>query len=688
MVVHIAREGSVAVVTVDNPPVNAQSQAVRQSLLDAAESLDADPGVRAVVLLCAGRTFIAGADVSEFDRPPAPPHLPDVIARIEGAAKPWVAAIHGSALGGGFEVALGCRWRVALEGASVGLPEVTLGLVPGAGGTVRTTRMAGVEAAIELATTGRPIPAARAAALGLIDTVVAGDLRETAIAFAADAPSRPRPPAARDRSVAAPDPGFWARAEADIGRRARGEAAPLAALAAIRRAAEADFDAAMAFERATFLSLRGSDEAAALRHLFFAERAAPRPPELSGVAPRPVARAAVVGGGTMGVGITAALRDAGLPVVLLERDAAALSRALDALRLLYEAAAARGRISPAVADERFAGVSGTTDHAALGDADLVIEAVFEDLAVKRDLFARLGAACRPDAILATNTSYLDPRAIAEGLPGPERFIGLHFFSPAQVMKLIEIVPTPATAPDVLAAGFALARAMGKIPVRAGICDGFIGNRILKASRVPAERLILAGATPAAVDAALGGFGLAMGPFAVQDLAGLDIAAFQRKAARARGETPFAPVADRLAAAGRLGQKAGAGWYDYEPGSRTPKPSPAVEAVIAAAAAELHGGTPPPNRIWPDEDIVDAVLLTMVDEGARILAEGVAMRASDIDLVEVHGYGFPRRRGGPMRWAARRGLAETVARLDALAAAGLTAPASTALRTAAERGGFA
>ncbi len=513
--VTIAREGEIAVVTVDNPPVNALGLALRQGLWEAVATLDADPQVKAAVLICAGRTFIAGADVTEFGKPPVPPHLPELVAWIEGAAKPWVAAIHGSALGGGFEVAMGCRFRVAADGASVGLPEVTLGIVPGAGGTVRTPRLAGVAAAVELITTGRPVKAAKAQALGLIDAIVPGDLRAGAVAFARAALTEPLPSPVSARPVVAPDPAFWAEQEAAIARRTRGETAPLRALAAIRKAAEAPFDAAMGFERETFLDLRGSDQAAALRAVFFAERAAPRPAYLKDVTPLPLRSAGVVGGGTMGAGIAAALRDAGIPVILVERDAAAVDRGLANLKALFEGGVKRGKLTEAQADARLSGVTGTTDYAALADVDLVIEAVFEEIGVKKAVFAELVRVCRPDTVLATNTSYLDPRAIAEGLPNPGRFIGLHFFSPANVMKLLEIVPAPKTAPETRATGFALGRALGKIPVEAGICEGFIGNRILKRYRAAAEDLVLQGVPIPAIDAAMRGCGFAVGPFEEQ-----------------------------------------------------------------------------------------------------------------------------------------------------------------------------
>jgi 3-hydroxyacyl-CoA dehydrogenase len=501
------------------------------------------------------------------------------------------------------------------------------------------------------------------------------------VAFARTALDRPLPPVLRDRPVAAPADGFWEAAEKAVAARAKREEAPLKALACVRRAAEADFETATAFERETFLALRGSKQAAALRHVFFAERAATRPSELAGITPRTIKSTAVIGGGTMGAGIAAALRDARLPVILVERDDAAVERGLANLRTIFDGAVKRGRISREIATERMAGVTGTTDYAALADVDLVIEAVFEDLDVKRDVFQRLAAACRDNAILATNTSYLDPEQIAKGIGNSARFLGLHFFSPAHVMKLLEIVPTQATAPEVLATGFALARILNKVPVRAGISDGFIGNRILKVTRAQAERLLISGATPTTVDAAMRGFGLPMGPFEAQDLGGLDIAAFQRRAARARGETPFAPIADRLCAVGRFGQKSGGGWYDYAPGDRTPRHSETVAAIIAEEAKGFS------RRDWDEASITACILWPMVNEGARILDDGAALRASDIDLVKIHGYGFPRWRGGPMHYAEANGLHKVVDAVRALASAGLADPPCELLLEAARRGSF-
>ena len=638
-IVTLARQGDIAIVTLDAPPVNALSQALRQGLWDAVATCDADPQTRAVVLICSGRTFIAGADVTEFGKPPMEPHLPDLVARIEAAQKPWLAAIHGSALGGGFEVAMGCRFRVALDGAAVGLPEVGLGIVPGAGGTVRSPRLAGVVAAIDLVISGRPVKAAAARDLGLIDAVVTGDLLEGALAFARDALDQPLPLPVSQRPITDPGAGIWAAREADLAKAAKGAVAPLRALACLRKAAEAPFAEAMAFERATFLDLRASEQAAALRHVFFAERAAPRPPHLADHAALPLRSAGVVGGGTMGAGIAAALRDAGLPVTLIERDAEAVARGLANLQAIFDGGVKRGKLTPDQAAARMAGVTATTDYAALAGVDLVIEAVFEEIGVKRAVFAELGRVCRSDAVLATNTSYLDPRLIAEGVPNPGRFIGLHFFSPANVMKLLEIVPTPDTAPEALATGFALARSLGKMPVQAGICEGFIGNRILKRYRAAAEGLLRDGLAIAAVDAAMRGHGFAMGPFEAQDLGGLDIAFLQREGARAAGQAVPETLGDVLVRAGRKGQKTGGGWYDYAPGDRKPQPSDTVAALLGP---HLSAG-----RAMPAAEIAQHLVAEMAAEGRAILAEGIARIPADIDLVKIHGYGYPRWRGGPM-----------------------------------------
>ncbi|NIY95255.1 3-hydroxyacyl-CoA dehydrogenase [Salipiger sp. HF18] len=632
----VRRDGEIAVVTLDNPPVNAISEAVRRELFEMVGRLDADPGVRAAVLICAGRTFLAGADVREFGKPPVEPHLPDVVDRIEGAEKPWIAAIHGAALGGGFEIAMGCRFRVAVESARVGLPEVTLGVIPGASGTVRTPRLAGIETAVDLVTSGRPMPAGKALKAGLIDAVVS-DLERDAVAFARAALDAELPLPVSQRPLTPMPENFWQ----DARKRAAkpGHQAPLRALDSLRFATEHGFAEAMAHERETFLDLRGSDEAAALRHIFFAERAAPKPAALKGVEPRPVRTVGVIGGGTMGAGIAGACREAGMEILLIERDDEAVTRGLANVGKIFDGAVKRGKLSAEDRAGRMAGVRGSTDYAELADADLVIEAVFEEIGVKRAVFAELGRVCRADAVLATNTSYLDPRAIAEGLPDPSRFIGLHFFSPAHIMKLLEIVPTPDTAPDVLATGFALGRALNKMPVQAGICEGFIGNRILKRYRAEAEALVTQGVAIAEIDAAMRGYGFRMGPFEAQDLGGLDIAFLQREGARAEGQAVPETLGDILVRAGRKGQKTGGGWYDYAEGDRTPKPSASVATLLAdrvSGSAALSG-----------PEIADRLVGAMAAEGEAILREGIAQSPQDIDLVEVHGYGFPRWKGGPM-----------------------------------------
>jgi 3-hydroxyacyl-CoA dehydrogenase len=636
--VSIRPQGDIAIVTLDNPPVNAISAAVRKALWQAVEEIDADPTLRAAILICQGRTFIAGADVREFGQTPEPPHLPDLVDYIEAARVPWIAAIHGAALGGGFEIAMGCRFRVAVPQAKIGLPEVTLGIIPGASGTVRTPRLAGVEVAVDLVTSGKPMAALKACEAGLIDAVIEDDLEAGAIAFAKAALAKPLPAPISARPVAALDDAFW-EAKRKLAAKP-GHRAPLEALAAIRRATELTFTEAMAAERESFLALRSSDEAAALRAVFFAERAAPRPEALRDVSPRKLAKVGVVGGGTMGAGIAAALRNAGLPVVLIERDDQALARGIDTLAKTFAGAIKRGKLTEEARDELMAGVTGATDYAALSECDLVIEAVFEELSVKRQVFENLIAHCRRDAILATNTSYIDPREIFVGLPGAERFIGLHFFSPAQIMKLLEIVPLPETAPEVLATAFALAKQLNKIPVRAGICEGFIGNRILKRYRAEAEALVRGGVPIAQVDAAMRGDGFRMGPFEAQDLGGLDIAYLQREGARAMGQDVPETLGDILVEAGRKGQKTGGGWYDYAEGDRTPRPSTRVAELLASYIAKDA-----PDL--EDAQIAAQLIAAMAAEGEAILDEGIADKASDIDLVEIHGYGFPRWKGGPM-----------------------------------------
>lgn len=682
MSITIEHKGAIAIVQVDNPPVNALSQAVRSGLIEAVQKLDADPAVQGVLLRCAGRTFIAGADVNEFGKPPQEPHLPDVVAAIENATKPWLAAIHGSALGGGLEIALACRFRVAVNSAQMGLPEVKLGLVPGAGGCVRLPRLVGAQKAAAMIVKGTPMKAPEALELGLVDACFDEDLSTQAFAWLEQALTQPLPLPVLERPAPAVAAEEWEQLARTLLPRDKREQAPALALQCVQHACESDVPTAQAFERATFLALRGSAQARALRHVFFAERAAVRPPELKGVPANDLSTAGVVGGGTMGSGIAIAFLDAGLKVVLLERNQEALDSGLKRIQANYENSVQRGRISTEAAEKRLANLSGSIDDNALADIDLVIEAVFEDMQVKRELFERLAKVCRADTILATNTSYLDPSAIAKDIiPSPERFIGLHFFSPAHIMKLLEIVPIPETSEQTLATSFKLAAKLRKIPVRSGICDGFIGNRILRVLRAQAERLLLAGAALPTIDAAMRAYGMPMGPFEAQDLGGLDIAAFQRKAAIERGEEVFAPVADKLCELGRLGQKTQGGWYDYAEGERKPIPSVAVADIIQSVAAGQ------PQQEWSEQDIVDCLVLPMVNEAALILQEGIAQRAADIDLVEIYGYGFPRWRGGLLQDATERGFEQVVERLTHFASKGLTPAPCEKLKAAAKTGTF-
>lgn len=677
MTVSVSRTGAIARVIIDNPPVNAISAAVRQGLLDAVRAVSADDAVKAVILSCAGRTFVAGADVTEFDKPPVEPHLPDVLDAIEACPKPFAAQIHGTALGGGLEIALACRWRLAAAGSQLGLPEVNLGIIPGSSGTVRTPRLTGVAAAADLITSGKPVKADKALALGLIDALLPADNTDKAAEdFVTAALSMPLPEATSARAIEQMDEAFWTETAARVKKAAKGNTGPVEALASLKRATEMSFADAMAAEREAFLRLRATDQAAALRHIFFTERAATRPAELKGVTPRPFTRVGVIGGGTMGAGIAVALRNAGLPVQMIERDAEAVARGLANVEKTLKGDLAKGRITQAKYDDLIGGFAASSDYAALADCDLVIEAVFEDLDVKRAVFNELVRVCAPDAILATNTSYLNPDDIVADLAGPERFIGLHFFSPANIMKLLEIVPTSGTAPEVVATGFALAAKAGKLPVRSGICDGFIGNRLLKLTRTTAERLVIAGAEPAQVDNALQKFGFALGPFRTQDLAGLDIGAFQRKAARSRGENPWAPVADRVVEAGRLGRKTNGGWYDYDAAGKEVAATPAILAEAITAARAEAGAVP---VAFTDAEIVEAIMFPMINESAKIVAEGIALRDSDIDLVKVAGYGFPRFRGGPVQYGRSLGFDRVIAGLEALAAKGLAEGPNDALK---------
>ncbi|WP_138471206.1 3-hydroxyacyl-CoA dehydrogenase NAD-binding domain-containing protein [Poseidonocella sp. HB161398] len=649
--------GRAVLVTIDNPPVNVIGQAVRAGLAEALDFAAAEIGAgraERVVLTGAGRAFVAGADAKEFDGPALEPHLPDVLARI--MALPAVAAINGSALGGGFEIALACRVRIAAPDALLGLPEVTLGVVPGSGGTQRLPRLIGLSRAVPLVASGRLVKGDEAEELGLVD-----QLAEDPLAAALEIGMDGRLPV--DALPAAePDAEAIEAARAASRKRQKGQTAPLKAIELMAGSAEWPLQEGLARERETFLNLRAGPQARALRHMFFAERAAGMPPALRDLPARQISSALVAGGGTMGAAIAYALSNAGIGITLLEHDAEAAARARDNVAKLFDDAVRRGKLASAEAarrlEEQFSFLHGT--DAALPPVDLAVEAVFEDLAVKRALFDRLSAELPDSTILATNTSYLDPDEIAAGIRAPERFLGLHFFAPAHVMRLLEIVRTAETSPRTLAAGFALARRLGKVAVEAGICDGFIGNRILKRYRQTADIMLIEGALPWEIDAALTGFGMAMGVYAAQDLSGLDIAHANRRRKGREAGTRHVPIADLMVEkAGRLGRKTGAGWYDYEDGRAVPSAAVAELVVQSSQAAGLL------RRNFPPEEIQRRMMLAMMMESFDILGEGIAARAADIDLVEVHGYGFPRWRGGPMKLAEEWGLAAVAGELAAL-----------------------
>lgn len=633
------RDG-VLVVTIDNPPVNALSAHVRDGLFRALDHAATQP-VAGIVITGAGRTFIGGADIREFGKPPVDPTLPEVVNRIGGFAKPVVAAVNGAALGGGCEVALACHGRVAGNAASFGLPEVKLGIVPGAGGTQRLPRLVGTVFAIDMIGTGRNLKPDEARRLGLIDTIADDPVAE-AIALvermATTAPLRRTgalsvPPAEAEAVAAAAN---------KVLSKARGQAAPAEAVRLVKIASTTSFADGLADERATFMRLRDSEEAAALRHVFFAERAAGKVEKLDGIAPRGVNTVGIVGTGLMGAGIAVAALGAGYRVIGVEQTAEATAAGRARIVGLLDKTAQSGRL-PTSLDDCLSRLTVAADAGALAPADLVIEAVFDDLAVKTELFRKLDGIVRPDAVLATNTSYLNPDEIAAATTHPERVVGLHFFSPANIMRLTEVVDCKATAPDVLATALAFAKRLGKLPIVCGVTEGFIGNRIYSAYRREAEFMVEDGAAPQDVDAALEAYGFPMGIFAVNDMAGLEIAWARRKrqAATRDPNERYVEIADRLCEAGRLGRKSGRGWYDYSSGARAVDPQ--VTALIEAARA-TKGIAP---RSFSAAEIVTRLLKAMADEGAALLAEGIAARASDIDLVMIHGYGFPAHKGGPM-----------------------------------------
>lgn len=642
MVVSLSTQNGVAIVTIDNPPVNATSQAVRQGLLDAVAQTEADDGVRAVVLHCAGRTFIAGADVREFGKPPMEPHLPDVMNAIESASKPWIAAIHGTALGGGLETAMACHQRIAAPTAKLGLPEVNLGLIPGAGGTVRLPRLVPAEAALNMVATGKPVGAAAALRDGLIDAISDGDLVQDAIDLA-DKATAPTPTIERAVRQPADGAAFEALA-AKITAKARGQNAPKAAVQAVKNAFVLTASKALEAERETFLSLKADPQSAALRHIFFAERGTTKIDRIKGVAPKPLAQIGVIGGGTMGAGIAAACLLSGYAVHMVERDMQAAEAGRDRVLATLDGSLKRGLITQDKHQKLTAAFAASDSYGDLGEADLIIEAVFEDMAVKKQVFSQIEAVAKSDAILATNTSYLDVNEIAAQLQDPGRAIGLHFFSPAHIMKLLEIVVHDTVSDETLATAVQFAKGLRKIAVSAGVCDGFIANRIMSTYRREAEYMIEDGALPWEVDRAMVAFGLPMGVFQMGDLAGLDIswAMRKRQAATRDPNQRYVDVGDKLCEMGRFGRKTKRGYYTYEDDPKG-QPDPEVEALILSES-ERKGIT---RKAMTSDEIMARILGAMQSESQNILDEGIAQSADDIDVVMVNAYGFPRWRGGPM-----------------------------------------
>jgi len=646
------KQGSVGVITVNNPPVNALSHGVRLGLRDGLRQAVADPAVGAIVIVCAGRTFIAGADITEFGKPPKEPGLHEVLGLIETSPKPVVAAVHGTALGGGLEVTLACHWRVGVRAARFGLPEVKLGLLPGAGGTQRLPRVVGVPKALQMIVSGDPIGGEEAQRLGLVDELVDGDLAAAGVAYAERVLAEQRPlRKIRDMDdktgAVRGTPEVFAEFRKSVARQTRGFRAPENCIKAVEAAVALPFEEGLKRERELFLELMSSAESKAQRYIFFAEREAAKIPDVPPDTPTlTITKAAVLGAGTMGGGIAMNFASVGIPVTVVEVNREALDRGLGVVRKNYEATASKGRLTAADVEKRMGLIQGTTDFGAIADADIVIEAVFEEMPIKKEVFAKIDKLCKRDAVLATNTSTLDVNEIASATARPESVIGMHFFSPANVMRLLEVVRGAKTSKVAVATAMAVGRRIAKVPVCVGVCYGFVGNRMLHQRGREAEKLILEGALPQQVDKVLYDFGFPMGPFAMGDLAGLDVGWRIRK-----GRGVKSPVADRICELGRFGQKTGAGYFRYEKGDRTPRPDPEVEKLILEVAREQGIQ----RRAIPEQEILERLLYPMVNEGAKILEEKIAIRASDIDVIWIYGYGWPVYRGGPMFWADSIGL---------------------------------
>ena len=661
-VVQTRLDGEVLVVSINNPPVNALGQAVRAGLLAAVEQAAANAAVKALLIVGEGKAFIAGADIREFGKPAVAPSLPDVCNALEASDKLVVAAIHGAALGGGLEVALSAHYRVALPKALLGLPEVSLGLLPGAGGTQRAPRVMGVKAATELMLSGKHLSAKAALAAGLVDVLVdSSDPLAAGLAYARNllaagaAVRRTRDIAIADKAGALADLEALA---AETAKKARGLFSPLKIIECVKAAVELPFDQGLAKERELFVQCLESPQRQGLVHAFFAERETAKIPEAKAAAPRAFSTLAIIGGGTMGAGITVAALDAGYPVTMVERDAESIARGQANVEKVYNGLIAKGRMTEEGKAAIMARYTPSTSYDDLKDVDLVIEAVFEDLDVKKAVFKELDRVCKRGAVLATNTSYLDIDAIADATARPQDVIGLHFFSPANIMKLLEIVVPAKVSADVVATAFELAKKLKKVPVRAGVCDGFIGNRILAVYKQAADYIMEDGASPYEIDEAVRGFGYPMGPFQVTDLAGGDIgwATRKRRAATRNPKARYVEVADRICENGWFGQKTGRGFYLYPQGARVGQQDPEVLAIVDAERAK-KGVTP---RKFTPEEIMRRYMAAMVNEGAKVVQEGIALRPLDVDVTFISGYGFPRHRGGPMKWADMQGLDKILA----------------------------
>ena len=673
-VVELTQDADVLLVTVNNPPVNALGAAVRQGLVAAMEQADANAAIKAVVIVGAGKAFIAGADIREFGKPPVEPFLPDVCNRIEACNKLVVAVVHGPALGGGLEIAMAAHYRLALPAAKVGLPEVSLGLIPGAGGTQRAPRLMGVKAATELMLSGQPISAKAAQAAGLVDKLEEGaDPVAAGLAYAREllVQGAPLRRTSADQSRLLDKTAALADLEAlraDTAKKSRGLFSPMKIIDCVQAAVELPFEQGLKFERTQFLACIDSPQRQGLIHAFFAEKETAKIPEAKAAAPRHFDKIAVIGGGTMGAGITVSALDAGLVVTMVERDADSIARGQTNVEKVYNGLIAKGRMTEEAKAAVMARYTPSTRYDDIANVDLVIEAVFEDLEVKKAVFKELDRVCKSGAVLATNTSYLDIDAIAAVTRRPQDVIGLHFFSPANIMKLLEIVVPAKVAPDVVTTAFELAKKMKKVPVRAGVCDGFIGNRILATYKQAADYLMEDGASPYEIDEAVRGFGFAMGPFQVTDLAGGDIGWATRKRRAAKALESGAPkaryveIADRICENGWFGQKTGRGFYLYPQGARIGQPDPEVLAIVDAERAK-KGVTP---RKFSADEIMRRYMAAMVNEGAKVVGEGIALRPLDVDVTFISGYGFPRYRGGPMKWADMQGLDKVLADIEAFA----------------------